>query len=204
MDRLVGDLENSVSMRRQDLPQLRDVLLEIDLDVGGAGKGHDLDDDPVLRRQFENARKSPASVFGTQIELPAHHRQHAHDGQPLRRRPLQKFRRRRFLPIGNIVDKAKCGDAAPLEGFTVRPRQNECLRFAGETDSVLWRKPTRRDRPGQTCTTPPATAISAAARTERKDEVSDPPAGLSGRSRACATERCHRTDYRTTATRRGS
>ena len=167
MDRLVGDLENGVSMRRQDLPQLCNVLLEIDLDVGSAGKGHDLDDDPVPGCQFENARKSPPSVLRTQIELPAHHRQHAHDGQPLRRRPLQKLRRRRFLPIGNVVDKAKCGDAAPLEGSTVGPDETGAFDSAGETDSVRWRKPTRRARPGRTCR-PPRSLRSARRRLPRE------------------------------------
>ena len=63
MHRLIGDLENSVSMRSQELPQLRNVLLQIDLDVRGACERHDLDDNPVTGCKFENARQSPPPVF---------------------------------------------------------------------------------------------------------------------------------------------
>ncbi len=187
------------------LPNSATCSLEIDLMSAVPASATTSTTDPVPGCEFEHARQSPPAVFRAQIELPAHHRQHAHDRQPLRRRPLQKLRRRRFLAIGNIVDKAKCGDAAPLEGSAVRPDK------AGAFDSKVRRTlfcregRRRRDRPRANMPTSVAASArsAAAARRETRTRSVATPAGSAEEAAHVQRNDCHRTDYRTAATPRG-
>ena len=133
---------------------------------------------PCFAASSRTRGKSPPSVFRTQIELPAHHRQHAHDGQPLRRRPLQKLRRRRFLAIGNVVDKAKCGDAAPLEGFAVGTDESGALdreawlrKLAGSARGASDGAGQRRERGEREARGRPERLTDEAAHVQRNDAI---------------------------------
>ena len=116
MHGLIGDFQHGVRVRGEDAGDAVDVPLKVHRNVGSAGERDHLDVEAVLRGELEHPRQRAPAVLGPEVELPAHHRQHAHDRHALSRGPCQVLRGQVFLPVRNVVDESECSDPAPLEG----------------------------------------------------------------------------------------